>query len=258
MALIQPYSDPSKAPGSRVSSRFWRQPVYELSDGTHFCPGASGNTYSDSAWDYVTVGSFKTPGVAEVHPRKTKDVDRKKQPGSQNERLTVLGHKAADVDIRVRVWTPEQLRQFLIFWTAVYLNPAASTVGANTVAVTSGTLGGVGALGSAVALGAGSVLNQTGNANPVKLAWDAYHPSFEEHGITALIFHDGEGFTIDKDGSGYFMIRAVQYASPGKSNVTQTPKGVEPLGSKLDPGAVPTSAAGYALPGSNTSNLAPR
>lgn len=44
LSIVPPYSAPSRAPGQRVNFQFWRQPVYQLQDGTYWHPGHEGPT----------------------------------------------------------------------------------------------------------------------------------------------------------------------------------------------------------------------
>jgi hypothetical protein len=86
-------------------------------------------------------------------------------------------------------------------------------------------------------------------------AYDVQHPMLAIHGIKALQFTSGEGPEIDAQGRGVFKMSAWEFLKPKKA----APKTeVKPIGSRLDVGVEPTTASGFALPGSDPNNLGPK
>jgi hypothetical protein len=221
--IVAPYSDATRAPGTRVSFQFWRQPVYQLADGTYWCPGFDGPTYLhsvDSAWSYLYLGIPSTqpytPGKATVRVRKARDIEKKKAAGNDGARVTIHGVDLAAVEIDLLIWTPEQLRALASLWPILF--------------------------------------PQAYKGSPP--AYDAQHPALQLHNIKSVQFIGGEGPEIDREGRGIFKMTAIEFLKPSTKNVTKTETGA--IGSLLDPGATPTTAAGYALPGALPSNLGPR
>lgn len=258
LSIVPPFSAPARAPGQRVSFQFWRQPVYELADGTYWSPGCAGNTYFDNdPWSYVLVGGVKTPGFATVEVHKYGSVDRKKAAGSTGEHLTAHGLAAAEVEINVMVWTPEQLRQLQLFWQSFFLQPWTVATVATT---SSGTLNPV-ALTNPINLFAAFTqpAPQASKINTTMMVFDAQHPTLSDSGVKSIMFTGNEAITLDKNGRGTFRMHALEFArpSPPTKTVTRTP--VQSLSSLLDPGATTTTPSGYAAPPWNDpNNLGPR
>lgn len=252
LSLVSPFSDPSDrfSPGSRVSFAFWRQPVYQLSDGTYWCPHCWGNTYADNPYDVLVLGDDKTPGRAIVRVSKEKEVDIKKRAGANYGALTLHGFKFGEVEIELLLWTPDQVRQFGLLWKKVFVKPETDALAAIVSPALTGIAGVAAATVGAAVAGAEQVARE-------KLAWPAWHPELARAGINALIFLRGDGIDVDDRGVGHFRIRAIEFARPGPT-ATQTPQNIAPISSQLDPGAVSTTSSGYALPSANTANLGPR
>jgi len=210
-----PYG-PSTA--TRVSFQFWRQPVYQLQDGTYWTPGCDGPTYATSPWDYLyiglpTTGTPQTPGLITVNPLRQYAADKKKPSGSNGGRLTIHGLELGEVDIELRIWTPEQLRQFAILWPILF--PASNK-----------------------------------GTPPV---YDCQHPALAQgiHGIKSLQRLNLRGPRIDRDGMGYFQIKATEFLKPSSTKATKTE--TAPLPTLYDSTATPSSST----PGSNSANLGP-
>lgn len=198
---VQPYSDLSKiSPSvSRVSFDFWAQPVLQLQDGTYSCPGFVGPTYADSAWDKVTLGyEYVTPGVCDVVIKKARDVDKKKATGQDGARLTIHGIEPAWVEIRVTIWTPEQLRKLRDLWAILFPGPTKAK-----------------------------------NPKKTETAWDCDHPEFRTHKIKSLVFIGGDVDQGKFPRSRAFIMRAMEYMPPGKAKATKSP--VQSKGSTRDP-----------------------
>jgi len=215
--LINPYT----ASTPQSSFRFWGAPVFTANDGTLWCPGFDGATFSTSPWDYITVavpygpnvgGSppDRTPGVCTVDVKKEYAVDKKKPLGSNGAHFTFHGIDAAEVTIDIKIWTPEQLRQLQLMWNSLF--PPAN--------------------------------------KGVPVAFDVGHPIInDQHKVKSIQFISGSGPTIQADRTGIFRIRAVEFQPPTTKSATKTQ--VQSIGSLLD---APTKTT----PGSNTANLAPR
>jgi len=223
LSIVSPYSAQSRAPGPRVSFQFWKQPVYQLQDGTYWHPGSDGPAYLtgiDTAWSYLYVGipstNPYTPGKATVHVRSARDIDKKKASGNDGARVAIHGLDLRVAEIDLLIWTPEQLRQLANLWPTLF--PVAYK-----------------------------------GAPP---AYDVQHPLLTLHHIKALQFIGGEGPEIDNQGRGIFKMTAIEFLKPSTKNVTKT--AVSAIGSLLDAGATSTTPSGFALPGATPSNLGPR
>jgi hypothetical protein len=223
LSLVDPYSTDTRAPGTRVNFPFWRQPVYQLDDGTYWHPGTDGPTYLvdvDSPWSYVYVGIPSTqpytPGKATVHVRKARDIDKKKAAGQDGAHVAIHGVDLWVGEIELLIWTPEQYRALLSLWPILF--PVAYK-----------------------------------GAPP---AYDIQHPLLALHNIKSAQFIGGEGPELDAQGRGQFRMTAIEFLKPGKKNATKT--NVQSIGSRLDAGVEPTTAAGYSTPGSDPSNLGPK
>jgi hypothetical protein len=119
MELIDPYGTTVH----QVAFDFWSAPVLQNGKGEYYCPGYDGETFASSPWDYVKIGGggdLKTPGIAMVHCHKEYAIDKKKPAGSHGARITVHGIDAADIDIELLIWTPEQLRQLRNLWSIIF------------------------------------------------------------------------------------------------------------------------------------------
>lgn len=208
---------------NRSSFAFWGQPVVTNSDGTLSCPGFVGPTYAASAWDKVFVavpysGSEQpyTPGQAEVSVHKSRDVDKKKFAGGDGARLTIHGLEPAIIEIRLLIWTPEQLLWLSKIWPVLF--PAQQKVA--------------------------SIPN---NSRPVtarqnvSTAFDVQHPALDLHGVKSMVFTGGVGPDQGPTPrSRVFTMRGLEFLPPVKNvNSTNTPPSSK--GSLLDPGAYPAS-----------------
>lgn len=190
---LNPLSPGLQLVQSRVSFQFWGSPVYTASDGTYWCPGFDGPTFATSPWDYIKIaipyGPYsggvppdRTPGICKVRLKKEYAVDKKKPLGSHGARITVHGLDIAEIDIEIKVWTPEQLRQLAQLWVTLF--PPA-TKGA-------------------------------------PLTFDAQHPTFSVHDVKSIQFISGDGPEVQNDRSGIFKIRALEFLKPQTTNATST------------------------------------
>lgn len=182
--LIQPYQNLQQ-----VSFQFWAKPVLQDRNGTYFCPGFEGETYASNPWDYLYLGipSTKpfTPGLARVAVQRARDVDKKKAVGNDGARVTIHGVDPAAVEIEIRIWTPEQLRQLSALWPILFPNAYKG-------------------------------------APP---AYDTQHPMLTYHNIKSLQFYAGSGPIIDERRVGVFTLHAIEFLKPGKTKATKTETG---------------------------------
>lgn len=173
-----------------LPSRFWGSPVIDGGDGTLICPGFTGNTYADNPWDFVNIMGFKTPGIAEVSVKKERKMDVKKASGRDNARLTYTGMEPALVDIRVTIWTPDQLQALTGLWN--YIFPVKKP-------------------------------NFAKKDDPWPPAYTVFHPTLDVHRVISLCMLGGEGPTNGAiPRSKQFIIKCIEYAPPGKTNETKT------------------------------------
>lgn len=251
-----------------VASNFWGRPVLQADNGELYCPGFTGNTYAANPRDFVLIGSYMTPGLAEVKCDKRRDVDKKKIKGADGARLTLAGLQPADVEIRITIWTPEQLRQLEILRAIIFPGPqkVTSTVSSGT-STTRTTLS---AQGNTVTenrdgtfstqRGYTTTTIPTANATrtvtksvTVTQPYNCIHPELALHGVRSLVFINTEGSTPGETrGSRVYLFKAMEFSLPRKGvNATMTPTSSVPAhGSTLDPASFPT-------PGQNPANLGP-
>lgn len=198
--LVQPYQNVQQ-----VAFDFWVKPVLQASDGTYYCHGVEGDTYLKNPDSIVEIGGgsapsasagqrFALPGLCTVHCSKEYASDKKKPAGSNGARVTIHGIDAADIEIEVLIWTPEQLRQFRRIWPIIFPGNKG-TQQARDVSHPTFTQHGV---KSMIVLGG--------------RGWD-------------------RGPVVN---SRVFTIRGVEFIKPQTANVTTTPVGAKPLGSSFD------------------------
>jgi hypothetical protein len=260
---------------------FWG-PVFTQPNGFLFSPGFTGNTYQTNVWDFVTFAGQPTPGLAEVNVEKERAVDEKKSAGSDGATLTIHGSKPARIEIKLTIWTPDQLRALNELWpilmtppyktvhttATVFTNPAPSAV-TNTTTGSTNTIPAAVTGNSRQNPRAITVVNATaGNvstistpvvatktvriAQQVPVTFVVTHPMFRLHGINRVQIIGGRGPDLGSIvRSRVFTIKAVEYSPTNtKKNATKTDEA--PIGSAFEPGA-DTSPP----PGSNPSNTGP-
>jgi len=252
---------------SIVPSEFWGRPVLEGPDGTLSCPGFEGPTFPSQAgaspWDVFAIDLDPSipclPGIANVTVRKSRDVDKKKAAGGDGARFTFHGIDPAMVEIRLTIWTPEQLRYLNIIWPMLFPPPVkvntqetvTSFVDVQKARVETTTVDGrqVTTTIPAVKKKVTKTKQRTDTLNTTH-AYDCTHPKLTTHGIKSLIFVGAEGPDEGSiAGSKVFTMHAVEFmvVTP-KIVTTETP--VASLGSLND---APT----YAPPGKDPRNLGP-
>jgi hypothetical protein len=168
-----------------VASDFWGSPVLKAEDGTLYCPGFVGETESKHPWNAVLFEStVKTPGVCEVKVTKSQDADVKQAKGSDGAKVTTHGVRPAEVEIAVKVWTPEQYKRLRELWALVM--PKAGK-------------------------GQGK-------------ATDVHHPTLKLHDIKSIIVLRGEGPAPGPEPrTRVFTIYGIEYIATSKKKVTKTP-----------------------------------
>lgn len=188
-AILNPYGPSGGAVGTRVSFQFWGAPVLQKSNGEYYCPGFDGPTYASNPWDFIYLGIPSTqpytPGLAKVDIRRWRDVDKKKAAGNDGARVTIHGVDAASVEIELKIWTPEQLRQLANIWPILF--------------------------------------PQAYKGPPP--AYDVQHPKFSIFGVKSVQFVAGSGPDIQSDRSAIFKMSAVEFLRPNNKNVTATAVG---------------------------------
>ena len=185
-APIQPYQNLFPA-----AFQFWAGPVLFDNDGRYYCPGFEGPTYSTSPWDTVVVGvpytdpdKPQTPGIAEVSVEKYRDVDKKKAAGKDGARVTIHGIEPAMIEIKLIIWTPDQLRVLSELWPVLFPKMQKGT----------------------------------------PPAFDIDHPMTRIHDVKSVIFVRGDGpMPGPVVRSRVFTMKAVEYLPPGKKKATVTP-----------------------------------
>lgn len=115
----------------RAAFDFWVQPVFKNDDGSLWCPGVEGEPYLRNPDSIVRIGGggapfalagqeLALPGLCTVHVHKEYAFDKKKPVGSHGARVTIHGIDAAEIEIEVMIWTPEQKRQFDSVWSVIF------------------------------------------------------------------------------------------------------------------------------------------
>jgi hypothetical protein len=259
---------------------FWA-PTFTAADGSLVSPGFTGNLYASNVWDFVDFAGERTPGLAEVTVDKERGLDEKKSPGSDGATLTLHGSNPAKIEIKLTIWTPEQLRRLNELWpilltppyklghttVSAFSNPAPSSV-TNTTTGSTSTIPSAVTGNSRQNPRATTVVNATaGNVSTISVpvvqtktvrlaikvpvTFVVTHPMFRLHRIAKVQIIGGRG---PEPGpivrSRVFTIRAVEYLPSSSKNTTRTDD--SPIGSAFEPGA-----NDYPAPGSNPSNTGP-
>lgn len=195
----QPYSNGKYKP---VAFDFWGAPILQNPDGTLFCPGfymqgdvygQTANAYSANAYDTVLIGvqqpfaqpnrKPQTPGIATVTvTSKGRQIDMHKSAGGDGERAIWHGLMCGRVQIAIKIWTPEQLKQLRLLWADI--SPLAD------------------------------------KKDP--LAFSCTHPVLKDYGITALQFEKMEGpVDGPQPRSKIYTLHSVEFLPPGNKDRTK-------------------------------------
>lgn len=168
----------------RASFTFWGAPILANDDGTLSCPGYVGKTIADNLYDKVFINAAPTPGIAEVQCNKQRSVDRKKAAGRDGARLTLHGIEPGTGEIRLTIWTPEQLKALNELWPILF--------------------------------------PFTGKGDPSP--FDVQHPILSQHDVKSIQIVGGEGpYPGQKQGARVFTIRYIEFRPQSKKKATKTP-----------------------------------
>ncbi len=253
--------DPYGTQATPIASDFWFSPVFEADNGDHVAPGFWGDTYAKDPWDAVTMSlpfkgreQPKTPGICEVRVTKERRHDKKKPKGTDGARVTLHGIDAAEGEIAVTVWTPQQFRALQEQWRAFFPGPqkfvtttnvhSGGTRDTTTVVISGGQQ--VSSMTIPQAKLASKVTST--QSKTITQPFDVDHPKFSMHNIRSVVFVAGSGPDPGPTPfSRVFVMKWIEFFPPGKINATNTPKGssVQPRGSVYD------------TPGTNPSNVGP-
>lgn len=61
------------------------------------------------AWDVIYMAGKRVPGLAEVKMKRASRVDKRGSNGSSGMAMTSLGYSPAEITIKIRLWTTQQL-----------------------------------------------------------------------------------------------------------------------------------------------------
>jgi hypothetical protein len=223
-----------------VPSKFWGRPVIQDASGNLFCPGFTGNTYSQHPWQSVTMPGVphsgkslpRTPGICDVTCDKQREVDKKKAKGSDGARITLAGLQPAKVEIRVHIWTPEQLKELDILRPIIF--PGPQKMKSTKQVPTTGTVytAGLGSVPGVTTFTGGATTYNTTKSVPsvttvqVTQPFDVYHPVLDSQSVSSLLFIRCTGPTkSDKvPNAMVFTFEAMEWSLPKKGkNATHTP-----------------------------------
>jgi hypothetical protein len=85
-------------------------------------------------WEVIYLAGQRVPGLVDVEFRRAHRIDRRAANGADGEAITSLGYKAADIIVKVRMWTPQQLADFQAI-TIPAVQPRPGKVNARPVSV---------------------------------------------------------------------------------------------------------------------------
>lgn len=69
---------------------------------------------SPESWNTVIIGGIRIPGIASISGKAFEvRADKKSIPGEHGEKMTTLGREPCDPEITLKLWTPQQLKDFL-------------------------------------------------------------------------------------------------------------------------------------------------
>ncbi len=259
------YPDPGEA------FEFWGQPIYiaddttagqfQVNPGDLYCPGYVGPTFAYNPWDKVGIqwvdpktnkskgAQNFTPGTCIVTVRKERTVDAKKSAGADGETITPHGLKAAEVEIRITIWTPQQFIELQALWLNLFPGVQKKSKTTKTP-ITSQTILFGGKPGETIAVPTGKITSKTTTKTSLpNNAWDCVHPTLQMNGVKSLFFKGASGPDPGGPGQKVFTMHAVEYL-PGVKGAKVDSTIVASKGSVFDPGKQPT-------PGVDPKNWAP-
>jgi hypothetical protein len=158
---------------------------------TTFWDGASsvaaGPLTAPNPWDTVFLSGKQLPGVCEVSVGSSRRVDEKKAAAGDGVVLAFHGRNPAKVDIRVRLWTADQLKTWDTVFAALWPQH-------------------------------GLVAGGTAGAREKVLAFDVSHPACAMHGIKSISIVAVEGPAPGKaTGEKVMTLKCVEFLPPAKA-----------------------------------------
>jgi hypothetical protein len=214
----------------------------------------TGPSYSSNPWDIVTIGGVRIPGIVELVPKGERRVDEKKHSGSDGETLTIHGRNPSKFDIRVRIWTADQLAKFDTILSAVWAKHGRT-----------GSAGASSSPAAGAATGETTSSPSTASGVPVptvadQLAFDISHPATRQHGINAVVVVELQGPAPGKvTGEKVYTLKCIEFMPATTKNakpatVKHAKASATPALQSLAPGAKRQPAPD---PSTNPSDTAP-
>lgn len=85
-------------------------------------------------WEVIYMADRRVPGLVQVKFKRAHRVDKKAAGGADNQTITSLGYNGAEVNIELRLWTPQQLVDYQNF-TIPSIQPAPGKANARPKSV---------------------------------------------------------------------------------------------------------------------------
>lgn len=82
--------------------------------------GMLSEVFSGNPWDFVEIGDFKSPGLAEVVATPAMKFDEKSSAGRHGSSIHFAGYKPTKVEITIHIWTKLQLDEMEDFIAFVW------------------------------------------------------------------------------------------------------------------------------------------
>ena len=121
----QPFWDAGATPGFGLQAQFVTTIDPATGKATGAIISASGNNdcllpdiafqeqlKAPWAWDVIYLAGRRAPGLAVVKFGREHRVNAREANGADGAQTTSLGYRTADIDIKLRLWTPQQLADF--------------------------------------------------------------------------------------------------------------------------------------------------
>lgn len=233
-----------------------------------------------SPWDTLVLGGITLPGRATVRAHRGRKHDRKRALGADGETFTDQGAEAAELDLTITIWRPEQMDDLvqaldrllpaprkttpaaavpgLTFTESGLLNPDGSPAGAYDPLAFAASFRtpGTGNFDIAIpadqegpyptALFSNGVINFPTNADQKSGAslrpLSISHPSLARLKVRSVLIIDEDNFRPGPERGTYeWHAKAVEWMSTGKAKVVATPSGSESGGGGLVLGQVAVS-----------------
>lgn len=88
------------------------RPFWDPSARPQGAPGAPYVIGTPSAWDTVFLAGRPVPGVVRLDGYRQRRVDAKPSLGTDGATLTHTGHDPSEIQLKITIWTPEQLADY--------------------------------------------------------------------------------------------------------------------------------------------------